>query len=157
MLLPLPLEKRAEHPPMVRQDLVQVPEDLADEAPEPLGRGDDGRVCGPEGLDEDLVDELEVAGVVSLALEYLEEDGLALDFRLAEGVAGAFWDEAVPLLVLFWEEALLEAAEAFLGVQPVGLRLIKVGFHILGFEMTYERLESSLEKWLKLSTSSSAG
>lgn len=135
MLLALAVKEGGEHALVVGADLVDVPEDLGDEAAE-AGLGDDLGLGISEGFDKDLgarsqreigwgartthiADELEVGDVVTLGGEDLPDDGLALDLVLAEGVNGLGRDEAVPLLILLWDLAGLKAAQALFRVETM--------------------------------------
>ena len=77
---------------------------------------------GAEHDEAVVADELEVGDVVTLGGEDLPDDGLALDLVLAEGVNGLGRDEAVPLLILFWDLSGLKAAQSLFRVETTTRR-----------------------------------
>lgn len=70
-----------------------------------------------EGIHEDFLHELQVADIVPLGLENLEDDGLSLDFVLVKSFEGRLGDKAMPLFIVLVEFSSLEASETLVGVK----------------------------------------
>ena len=70
-----------------------------------------------EGVHEDILDKLQVSDIVSLGLDNLEYDGLALNLLLIEGLECGLGNKSMPLFVVLVEVSGLEASETFVGIE----------------------------------------
>ena len=113
MLFALPLEKRVKHSSVVHENLVQVVEDLPNEALEPLLRD---RGCVQQRVNKYIADQFQIADIVALGLDYLEEHRLSLDFLFIEHHACLWWDKPMPFFVVLGQIACLKATKGLFRV-----------------------------------------
>jgi hypothetical protein len=97
VLVPLSLEEGGKHPGVVCQNRIEIVENLKNKATKALWRGDNGRLCLQEWINEDLqggvirssprmqwysdlLNGLQVIDVIPFGLDSFEEYGLPLHF-----------------------------------------------------------------------------
>jgi hypothetical protein len=68
-----------------------------------------------------LLDELKVGDVISLRLEYLEEDRLPFDFSFSESFTRFRRDEMMPLFIVLCEFTVLESSETLLRLKATSI------------------------------------